>query len=145
MTQPTIARTDVSRLPNPGDNVAIAIRRLEAGTSIDFGGAVRRLAHTVLEGHRFAVKAIAPGEALTSWGFPFGVAVAAISEGDYVCNDSMLKALAVRQVGGTLPEKPNFADRIEPFNRNALFAHVGSGQCAHNGPDCVCVAAAFEG
>ena len=39
----------VSRLPAPGDNVAIAIRRLEAGEVLAFAGGDRALPHTVLE------------------------------------------------------------------------------------------------
>jgi len=103
------------RLPAPEDNVAIAIRRLEAGTVIDVGGWVRTIAHTVLEGHRFAVRAIAPGEPLLSWSHPFGHAIAPIAQGDYVCNQSMLEALAVRRLGVPLPGEPNFVDHLVPF------------------------------
>src|SRR5258707_917112 len=60
------------RLPAPGDNVAIAIRQLEAGTMVEIAGTPHRLPQTVLEGHRFAVRPIAPGEPLLSWGLPFG-------------------------------------------------------------------------
>jgi altronate dehydratase len=105
----------VGRLPSPGDNVAIAIRRLEAGTVLLLGGSPRTLKHTVLEGHRFAVKPIAIGEPLLSWGLPFGNATAPIAPGDYVSNQSMLEALAVRQLGIALPVQPNFADRITAF------------------------------
>jgi altronate dehydratase len=105
----------VGRLPAPGDNVAIAIRTLDAGTVIDLDGAPRTLAFTVLEGHRFAVRAIAPGEALLSWGLPFGHAITPILPGDYVCNASMLEALAVRRLTFALPAKANFADHLVPF------------------------------
>src|SRR5262249_32049665 len=105
----------VGRLPAPGDNVAIAIRRLEAGTVVQLDGTPRTLKHTILEGHRFAVKPIATGEALLSWSLPFGNATVAIAPGDYVCNQSMLDALAVRQLGIALPAQPNFADRIVAF------------------------------
>ena len=106
----------VSRLPAPGDNVAIAIRRLEAGTPLAFPAGPCVLAHTVLEGHRFAVKKIAIDEPLLSWGLPFGTALAAIAPGDYVCNQSMLAALAVRQLGpASLPAHANFRDVDEPF------------------------------
>ena len=88
------------------------MRRLEAGTLVRIGGVERTLAHTVLEGHRFAVCPIAPGEALLSWGCPFGVALTAIVPGDYVCNPSMLEALAVRRLGTRLPAAANFADRL---------------------------------
>ena len=85
----------VGRLPSPEDNVAIAIRQLEPGTVIELDGDVRTLAHTVLEGHRFAVRPIAPGEPLLSWGMPFGHALTPITAGDYVCNESILEATLV--------------------------------------------------
>ena len=102
----------VCRLPAPDDNVAIAIRRLDAGTRIEIDGEVRTLASCVLEGHRLAVRPIAPGEALSSWGLPFGHALVPIAPGDYVCNESILQALAVRQLGVPLPSAPNFADYL---------------------------------
>src|SRR3954465_8353898 len=107
----------IARLPAPGDNVAIATRRLEAGTEIALPGATCVLAHTVLEGHRFAVKPIASGEALLSWGLPFGLALTGIGVGDYVCNQSMLEALTIRQLDGArLPTEPNFSDLLAPFH-----------------------------
>jgi altronate dehydratase len=107
--------SSVARLPASGDNVAIAIRRLECGTVVSLAGHPCALRHTVLEGHRFAVRSIGAGEALLSWGQPFGFATQPIAAGDYVCNQSMIDALAVRKIGAMLPTAPNFADRIEPF------------------------------
>lgn len=105
------------RLPAPDDNVAIAIRRLDVGTIVQLPVGAPTLAHTVLEGHRFAVRPIARGEILLSWGLPFGVAVADIAPGDYVCNASMLAALGVRDLDAkvVLPERANFTDCLEPF------------------------------
>lgn len=106
----------VSRLPAPGDNVAIAIRRIEAGETLALPSGPRTLAHTVLEGHRFAVQPIAPGEFLLSWGLPFARATAPIAPGDYVANASMLEALAVRQVpGARFPAAANFTDHLEVY------------------------------
>jgi altronate dehydratase len=105
----------IGRLPAAADNVAIAIRRIESGTIVTLNGQPCALSHTVLEGHRFAVRPIAPGEPLLSWGLPFGHALTAIRPGDYVCNHSILEALAVRQLGLTLPENPNFKDYLVPF------------------------------
>jgi len=104
------------RLPSPDDNVAIAIRRLEAGTAIALPGGSCALPHTVLEGHRFAVHPIPAGAPLLSWGLPFGTALMDIATGDYVCNQSMLAALAVRELGAaTLPARANFRDVDDPF------------------------------
>src|SRR3954468_20204574 len=114
-TLPPLPLSAVCRLPAPDDNVAIAIRRLDAGTRIAIEGEVRTLASCVLEGHRLAVRPIAPGEALLSWGLPFGHALVPIAPGDYVCNESILQALAVRQLGVPLPPSPNFEDYLVPF------------------------------
>ena len=45
----------VTRLPAPGDNVAVAVRRLEAGTRCLLAGSAVCLPYTVMEGHRLAV------------------------------------------------------------------------------------------
>ena len=65
---PSFELNDIGRIPNPGDNLAIAIRRLEKGTQVVSNGAVVELSNTVLEGHRFAVQPIPRGAALLSWG-----------------------------------------------------------------------------
>jgi altronate dehydratase len=106
---------EIGRLPAPGDNVAIAIRQLPAGTAISLDGKIHTLSQTILEGHRFAVRPVERGAALLSWGLTFGHALAPIAAGEYVCNQSMLEALAVRRLGFPLPERPNFADHLVPF------------------------------
>ncbi len=134
----------VGRLPAPGDNVAIATRRLEAGTRVSYGASEFEVPHTVLEGHRFAVEPIREGEDLLSWGLPFGRALSDISPGDYACNEKILRVLRERfrpasapsnedpegtsdQGGGRvpgghrkagldLPDEPNFRDaELEPY------------------------------
>ena len=134
---------EVGRLPATGDNVAIATRRLEAGTRFSYGGEEFGVPHTVLEGHRFAVEPIPEGGDLLSWGLPFGRALRDISPGDYACNEKILRVLRERfdvptgrdegpegtsdQGGGRvpgghrkagldLPEGPNFRDaELEPY------------------------------
>lgn len=102
----------IGRLPAPGDNAAIACRRLEAATLILRDNQTFTLSHTILEGHRFAVVPIAQGQPLFSWGLPFGIATRDIRPGDYVCNARILEALAQRHVGFALPETPNFKDHL---------------------------------
>ena len=103
----------VARVPSPTDNVAIATRRLEAGTRVADGEGKFRLPHTILEGHRFVRVPIAQGARLTSWGLPFGMASRALVPGEYVCNERILAALAARDIDFALPEAANFVDTME--------------------------------
>ncbi|SVD67277.1 uncharacterized protein METZ01_LOCUS420131, partial [marine metagenome] len=87
---------EIGRLPEPVDNVAIATRRLEAGTRITTDDRSFSVSHAIMEGHRFAVRPITAGEAVLSWGLPFGTAIRDMAAGDYVCNQEILEALTVR-------------------------------------------------
>ena len=107
---------DCSRLPDPSDNVAIAVRRLAAGTELVHCGVTFRVAHTVMEGHRFAFRSIRVGEPLLSWGLPFGDASQGIEPGHYICNERILAALAARDIDFALPASPNFVDRFQPYD-----------------------------
>ena len=106
-----------ARLPSPLDNVAIATGRIDVGTIVKLEGTPHALAHTVLEGHRFAVRPIPRGAALLSWAeAPSGRALRDIALGEYVCNQLMLTGMAGREIAGVvLPAEPNFYDRIVPF------------------------------
>lgn len=106
---------DVARLPAPQDNAAIATRRLGRGARIRHDAGELVLDHDVLEGHRFAVRPIAPGESLLSWGFRFGIATRPILPGNYVVNESVLVALRERNVTLDLPVEPNFRNQIERY------------------------------
>src|SRR5439155_1185077 len=83
-------------IPAPGDNVAIATRRLPAGTSVEIAGARVASDYTILEGHRFAIAPIPAGRALLSWGLPFGYAICDIAPGAYVHNAKILPPLRGR-------------------------------------------------
>ncbi len=107
---------ECSRLPAPGDNVAIAARRLERGTVLQCGERRFALQTTVLEGHRFVFAPVAAGSPLLSWGLPFGDAARDLEPGDYLCNERMLRALGARGLDFELPEAPNFTDRFDRFD-----------------------------
>ena len=124
----------IARVPAPGDNVAIATRRLEAGTVVADAEREYRLPHTVLEGHRFVRTPIPDGARLNSWGLPFGIAARALEPGEYVCNAKILTALAERDVDFGLPATANFTDTIETyeldeatFSPGEQVAHVDTG------------------
>ena len=108
--------SQVGRLPLQGDNVAIAVQRLEAGCAVRYGDETFQLDYTVMEGHRFAVNRIERGDTLRSWGLPFGRALHDIDPGSYLCNAGMLEALGGRTIDFALPPAANFADHIQPLS-----------------------------
>ena len=105
----------VARIPAPGDNVAIATRRLTAGTVIVDGADAFSISDTILEGHRFVLAPIAEGARLMSWGLPFGIATRDLVPGEYVCNEKILAVLAGRDIDFELPAGANFLDTIETY------------------------------
>lgn len=104
-----------ARLASSEDNVAIAIQDLAAGTVITYQNEEIKLTSSVLLGHRFAIRPIPVGAALTSWGQPFGIAIKPIHPGDYLCNAAVLESLKHRSLSIKLPEEANFADEVPPF------------------------------
>jgi altronate dehydratase len=113
---------EIARIPAPGDNVAIALQTLPAGSRILIRQLVFEFAHTVLEGHRFAIHRIRKGEPLLSWSLPFGLATRDIEPGEYVCNEKILQSLRERSVDLVLPATHNFIDhRLVPRIDEAAF------------------------
>ncbi|HEX5974615.1 MAG TPA: UxaA family hydrolase, partial [Rubrobacteraceae bacterium] len=155
---------EVGRLPAPGDNVAIATRRIEAGTRVVYEGSEFTVPHTVLEGHRFAVEPVAEGEDLLSWGLPFGKALKDIGPGEYACNEKILRVLrdrhgtllrldenedpegthdqgggrlpgGYRKEGLALPDEPNFRDaELEPYVLEEGTFRPGAQVSLHDEP-----------
>ena len=88
--------SDVAILPKSGDNVAVAINVIPMGTLVELmDGNVVSISHTVLEGHRFAVKKIEENSGLYSWGMQFGTALKTIQPGEYLMNERGRKALSL--------------------------------------------------
>ena len=110
-----LAFHEIGRIPAPGDNVAIATRRLPAGARVDYAGRELCLSHTILEGHRFAIEPVAKAQPLLSWGLPFGRALRAIEPGEYVCNAGILDALRLRNLDFELPSNANFENFVCPY------------------------------
>src|SRR5207247_2485361 len=109
----------------PGDNAAIALRTLNAGTRIAHAGGEIVLDQTILLGHRFAVRPLQPSDPLLSWGLPFGRALRPIAAGAYVCNAAMLEALSTRPLPFSLPAEPNFSDLRDPYVLDSATFHPG--------------------
>jgi hypothetical protein len=117
---------EVGVLPEPGDNAAICSRRLDAGTPIELDGAVVTLPHTILEGHRFVVRPVRAGEAITSWSTPFARAARDLVPGDYVCTPTSLAAVTARGVEG-LPAEPSATNEpLDPFQLDESALNFGA-------------------
>lgn len=100
-------------LPQPDDNAAVAVDDLRCGRCVSVGGVELTLASDVMVGHRVAVRRVERGDAVTSWGRAFGVALRVIEPGEYLCNQQMRDALIALKAPVAPPAIPNFQDRIE--------------------------------
>jgi altronate hydrolase len=69
---------------SPADNVAIARVPLAAGTLIRIAAGELRTTELIVEGHKVAVRDIAPGERIIRYGSPIGRAKMAIHAGSHV-------------------------------------------------------------
>jgi len=68
----------------PEDNVAVALRALRAGESVDLAGGTCQVDRDIAIGHKLAARAIAQGETILKYNCPIGVATRAIAAGAYV-------------------------------------------------------------
>lgn len=76
------------------DDVAVALRPLEAGEDVDVGGQIVRLLDGVGRGHKFAVVPIAAGAPVRRYRAPIGLATRDIAVGEHVHVHNVKTALA---------------------------------------------------
>lgn len=79
---------------DPGDDVAIALEDLAAGSVLRIAGAELQLEDAVPRGHKVALHELAAGAPLRKYGFPIGVASAPIRRGQWVHSHNLRTALA---------------------------------------------------
>lgn len=65
---------------NQNDNVAVALRPLNEGETLDVAGEKVTLVQDIPQGHKFALRAIAQGEEVVKYGFRIGYAKEAIEK-----------------------------------------------------------------
>ncbi|HEY0776832.1 MAG TPA: UxaA family hydrolase [Gemmatirosa sp.] len=68
----------------PHDTVAVAVRALAAGTTVDVDGLCVTLVDDVPAGHKLALRAHEAGEPVRKYGYPIGAATAPIAAGAWV-------------------------------------------------------------
>jgi altronate hydrolase len=75
------------------DNVAVAVCALAAGCDVAVDGRRVTLGEDVAAGHKFALRALEPGEPVVKFGFPIGEATAAIAPGAWVHSHNLKTCL----------------------------------------------------
>ena len=79
---------------DPRDDVAVARRALAAGEAFSRVAGATRVRQPVPFGHKLALRALAPGDVVRKFGWPIGVATAAIEAGDHVHSHNLATRLA---------------------------------------------------
>ena len=68
----------------PGDNVAVALIPLTAGSAIPLEGQTVMLTEDIPAGHKFALQSLKAGKQVVKYGYPIGEAKTDIRAGDHV-------------------------------------------------------------
>jgi altronate hydrolase len=76
------------------DDVAVALRDLQAGEQIEVGAQSITLREPIAKGHKFAVREIAADQPVVKYGFPIGRATLAIAQGAHVHTHNVQTLLA---------------------------------------------------
>ncbi|AWB45506.1 altronate hydrolase [Paenibacillus sp. CAA11] len=79
---------------NPRDNVAVALRPIAAGETLELDGITVTAAEDITQGHKIALTDLAPGQLVTKYGYPIGHTTAAISQGAWVHTHNIRTNLA---------------------------------------------------
>jgi altronate hydrolase len=77
-----------------GDDVAVAVRDIDAGTAIPVAGRTIRLLQDIPRGHKFAVRDIAAGAPIRKYGAPIGSATQDIARGAHVHSHNLATGLS---------------------------------------------------
>jgi altronate hydrolase len=78
---------------HPRDNVAVALRPLEAGAEVCVEGVRLRLTEPVPAGHKIALRDLAAGEPVVKYGFPIGRTTQPVGRGRWVHAHNLQTAL----------------------------------------------------
>ena len=78
---------------NSNDNVAVALKPIAKGTTVDVAGTTVTMIEDIPQGHKFAVKAVAKGDAVIKYGFRIGFAQADVPVGGWIHTHNLKTAL----------------------------------------------------
>ncbi|EOW9550959.1 UxaA family hydrolase [Vibrio fluvialis] len=74
---------------HPSDNVAVALRDLDAGLTVELDGQILTLLEAIPQAHKVALKDFAPNDRVIKYGAPIGHALAPIAIGQRVYQDNI--------------------------------------------------------
>lgn len=100
-------------LIHSSDNVAIALRRLEAGTALELGVGAVTLAADIPCGHKFARTAIRAGEPIRKFGQPIGTAKEDIPAGGWVHTHNVRTGLEGVLDYAYMPQAPTALPQVK--------------------------------
>lgn len=78
---------------NKDDNVAVALKPIAKGTTVNVAGTDVTTLEDVLQGHKFAIKPIKKGDAVIKYGFRIGYAQADVEVGGWIHTHNLRTAL----------------------------------------------------
>jgi len=118
----TVTASQLVRLAE-GDDVAIAMRGVEAGADVEVAGSTRlRTCTAIPPGHKVALRDVAAGELVHKYGHVIGVATAPIRRGDHVHVHNLgmpEQASSLASGGGAVAELPDL-----PADMRRTFAGI---------------------
>ena len=116
VSAPSVTRPDAVRI-HSDDNVAVAIRPLVAGEAVDVAGARVQVCDDVPAGHKFALRALEPGEPVVKYGFPIGVMTQAAASGSWLHSHNLRTQLEGMQEYAYTPSgaRPRAATGMPTF------------------------------
>src|SRR5687768_3907201 len=136
------------------DNVTVALRDVAAGTLVDGVTALS----DVSAGHKIALRAIPPGEAVIKFGYPIGVASAGIAPGEHVHSHNLKSTLKddldpekARRTAPVVLPKPDRAATFDGYRRtdgragirNEIWI-INTVGCVNNAAERIATAATAE-
>lgn len=80
----TVAERPSTIVLDPADNVAVALRAIEAGEEVEVAGGSLRATTAIPVGHKLARRPIGAGEDVTKYAETIGIASAPIAAGEHV-------------------------------------------------------------
>lgn len=78
---------------NKDDNVAVALKPIAKGTSIDVAGTMVTTIEDIPQGHKFAIKPVKKGDAVIKYGFRIGYAQEDVEVGGWIHTHNLKTAL----------------------------------------------------